>query len=180
MKNRHLFRITLTGLLAALTCAATLVRVPLPSATGYKNLGDCVVLLSGWLLGPIWGSLAGGLGSATADLLAGYGYYVPGTFVIKGASALIFALINRSLGKKIDKKASFLIGAAAGEAVMVAGYFGYSFLFLGKGIGAAASVPGNVIQGLIGIAAAFALSAALGKVKEIEKFRDKNNSSKST
>ncbi|MBQ9543953.1 MAG: ECF transporter S component [Clostridia bacterium] len=170
MKNKHLLTITLTGLLAALTCAATmLVRVP--SATGYKNLGDCVVLLSGWLLGPIWGFLAGGIGSGLADLLAGYGYYVPGTFIIKGATSLVFALLYASLKKKMNPHLSFIIAAAVGESVMVAGYFGYSFIFLGKGIGAAASVPGNVVQGLIGIAAAFLILLGLAKIKDIDKIK---------
>ena len=31
---------------------------------------------------------------------------------------------------------------------MVAGYFGYACLLLGKGIGAAASIPGNLVQGM--------------------------------
>ena len=169
MEKKHLMRLTAAGLLAALTCVATLVHVPF--LDGYKNLGDCVVLLSGWLIGPYLGGLAGGLGSALADLLLGYGYYVPGSFVIKGASALIFALVSRALGKKMNKKAAFLIGAAAGETFMVAGYFGYKYLILGKGIGAAASVPGNVAQGLIGIAAAFLLSLALERIKEVQRFR---------
>ncbi len=171
MEKKHLMRLTAAGLMAALTCVATMViRIPSPT-TGYKNLGDCVVLLSGWLLGPIWGAFAGGLGSALADLFAGYGYYVPGTFVIKGASALVFALIFRLLTKKINRQIAFVIAAVAAEAVMVAGYFGYAFIFLGKGIGAAASVPGNVVQGAVGIVAAAVLSLVLSRIKEVQRFR---------
>ena len=40
----------------ALTCVLTLaVKIPTPTK-GYLNLGDCAVLLSGWLLGPVWGA----------------------------------------------------------------------------------------------------------------------------
>lgn len=54
---------------------------------GFVNLGDCFVLLSGWLLGPWWGGAAGGIGSMLADLLLGYGHYAPGTLIIKGLMA---------------------------------------------------------------------------------------------
>ena len=63
------------GALAALSCAATMVlRIPSPTG-GYLNLGDAVVLLGAYLLGPAWGALAGGIGPALADLLAGYAAY---------------------------------------------------------------------------------------------------------
>ncbi len=63
--------VVLAAALAALACAATMV-VQIPSPTGgYLNLGDAVVLLGAYLLGPAWGALAGGIGPALADLLAG-------------------------------------------------------------------------------------------------------------
>ena len=41
-----------TGLFAALGCVATMVlQVPSPNG-GYMNLGDAVVILGAWLLGP--------------------------------------------------------------------------------------------------------------------------------
>ena len=40
---------------------------------------------------------------------------------------------------------------------MVAGYFGDAALLLGKGIGAAASIPGNLVQGAVGLVAGFLL-----------------------
>lgn len=51
---------------------------------GYVNIGDTVVLLSGVLFGPLTGLAAGGLGSALADLLLGYGFWAPWTLLIKG------------------------------------------------------------------------------------------------
>ena len=42
--------IVMASLLAALCCVATMI-IKIPSQLkGYLNLGDCVVLLSGWLL----------------------------------------------------------------------------------------------------------------------------------
>ena len=86
-------KLVVTALLMALTCVATMViQVPSPM-NGYVNLGDCIVLLSGWLLGPVWGFAAGGIGSALADLLSGYAHYIPGTLIIKGLMAVMAALI---------------------------------------------------------------------------------------
>ena len=44
---------------------------------------------------------------------------------------------------------------------MAAGYFGYACLLLGRGLAAAASIPGNLVQGVIGLAAGIAVYAAL-------------------
>ena len=81
-------KIVIAAMLAALTCIATMIiKIPSP-LKGYLNLGDCVVLLSGWLLSPLYGFLAAGLGSGLADLISGYGVYVPATFIIKGVMAI--------------------------------------------------------------------------------------------
>ena len=53
--------LVMTGLFAALGCAATMV-LQVPSLTGgYLNLGDAVVLLGAYLLGPVFGAAAGGV-----------------------------------------------------------------------------------------------------------------------
>ena len=82
-------RIVLAALLAALVyVATTIITIPSP-LKGYLNLGDCMVLLAGWMLPVGYGLLAAGLGSALADVGAGYFTYAPATFVIKGLMAVI-------------------------------------------------------------------------------------------
>ena len=62
MKHDKLTRLILAALFAALTCAATmLIHIPMPATNGYINLGDCVVLLSAFFLGPVYGMAAGGI-----------------------------------------------------------------------------------------------------------------------
>ena len=154
----HLRRLAAAALLTALTCVATMViRVPSPIG-GYVNLGDCIVLLSGWLLGPWWGFAAAGGGSALADFLSGYPHYVPGTLVVKGLMAVMAALLAGS--KRGITLRRGLSGLAA-EAWMIAGYFGYSALLLGKGLAALSSVPGNVVQAVAGLAAGLLLEHLL-------------------
>lgn len=169
MKHTDVKKLVLASLMAALTCMATMViEIPSP-ANGYVNLGDCIVLLSGWLLGPWYGAAAAGIGSMMADIFAGYAYYAPGTLVIKGLMGFLSAVLYRVLYKKLPKIAMVTSGLAA-EALMVAGYFVYAALFLGYGaMGAAASVPGNLVQGAFALVAAMALMAVLQRTKVKEK-----------
>ena len=142
MNHKKMMRMAQTGLLTALVCAATMViRIPTPNG-GYVNIGDALVLLSGWMLGPVYGLFAAGVGSALADLLWGYGTYVPGTLIIKGCMGLVAAW---TVGK------GRLLGGVAAEAIMVGGYFLYESTLLGYGMAAAASIPGNSIQGTVGL-----------------------------
>ncbi len=161
MKRTSIRKMVFAAFMAALVCVATMV-VEIPSPTnGYVNLGDCFVLLASWLLGPWYGAAAAGIGSMLTDLFMGYAYYAPGTLVIKGAMGLCSGLLYRMLRKAAPKGAMLLSGIAA-EIIMVLGYFVYAAFFLGYGIvGGAAGVPGNLVQAVVGLAAAFALMAAL-------------------
>ena len=89
-------------MLAALCCVATMIiKIPSP-LKGYLNLGDCIVLLSGFMLSPLYGFLAAGIGSALADVFSGYVVYAPATFLIKGLMALAAFGIYKALNKKIN------------------------------------------------------------------------------
>ena len=120
------------------------------------------MLLSGWLLGPWYGAAAAGIGSMLVDLLSGYGHYVPGTLIIKGVDALAAALIFRAMGRS---KTALLVSGTVGEIIMVVGYFFYASLILGKGLAAAASIPGNIVQGIAGVVIGMALAMVLQKTK---------------
>ena len=150
--------LVMASLLAALCCVATMViRIPSPTG-GYMNLGDTVVILSAYLLGPAWGAAASGLGSALADLFSGYTAYVPGTLVIKALMAACAAWIYLLMKKRA---AALPVAALAAEAIMVAGYWLYDALLAGSLIGAAAGIPSNLVQSALGIAASTVLTLAL-------------------
>ena len=162
MKDKHTRKLIFSALFAALCCAATMI-IKFPTAIGYVNAGDAVVLLGAFLLGPWWGALAAGLGSALADLLAGYAMYVPGTLLIKALMALAAGKLLNTLGLKKPVPAAVAAGCIA-EAIMVAGYFLYECFILGYGAAALGSVPFNLLQGVFGAAAGAALFAALCKM----------------
>jgi len=148
MNDAKIRKMVLAAMMAALVFVSTKI-IQIPSAGGYKHLGDGFVLLSGWLLGPVWGFAAAAIGSALTDLVSGYAYYVPGTFIIKGVEALVAAFIFTKLKKNIP---AMIVSGVVGGIIMVTGYFFYKWLLLGRGLTAAVdSLLGNVIQALIGI-----------------------------
>ena len=166
MKNNrnHLLKISTPAAMMALTCVLTLaVRIPSPTK-GYLNLGDCAVLFGGWLLGPVYGPIAGGVGSALADLFAGYPVYVPGTLVIKAGMAFLVALVPYGFRGNEGSRPGFgfVVSAVIAEAIMVAGYWLYEAVVIGEGFAAAfAGVSGNVVQGIAGAAGAYFLTGVL-------------------
>ena len=153
--------LAVSGILAALTCAATMVvRVPSPSG-GYMNLGDTLVLLSAWLLGPWYGAAAAGIGSALADLI-GYPLYAPATLLLTGGMAIIAGLLlRRGKGR--------LLPTLPAEALMIVGYWVFDGMLTGSLVGAAAGIPSNLVQAAFGIAAFWLLSAALGRSSAMQK-----------
>lgn len=171
VKRKPILLLVLAALCTALTTVATMViQIPSPMS-GYVNLGDCMVLLSAWLLGPFVGAAAAGVGSMLADVITGYAYYAPGTLVIKAAMALAAGLIFYAVAGKGARGARALAarlsGALVAEAIMVLGYFVYAGAILGNGLSAAASIPGNLVQAVFGLAAALILVQILEKAKAL-------------
>ena len=131
MKNRTqqniTQRIVIAALLAAVTCVVTMiVKIPSP-LKGYLNLGDWVVLIAGWMLSPMYGFLAAGLGSV---LVAFYGY----------------KLTHRKLG---NLPARIMSGTVA-EIVMILGYFLFEGILYGFGP-SVVNIPANAVQGVAGL-----------------------------
>lgn len=163
--------ISFAAVFAALVCVSTaFLAVPLP-VSGYFNLGDAFVLLSSWLLDPIYAIAAAGLGSMLADVIAGAPVYALGTLIIKALVAFVAGLLFRALTAKLKRKKLFFlcsaIAATAGELIMTGGYFLYESMFLGFGIGAAGNIPGNLLQGLCAVIASDAVFSALYPVKAV-------------
>jgi len=143
-------KIVTAAMLAAFVCVATMIlKIPSP-LKGYINLGDCAILLSGWLLSPLYGFLAAGIGSALADAFLGYVSYAPATFIIKGVMALIAYYGFNRLDRKIGNMPSRIISGIFSEAIMVLGYFVFEGLLYGF-LPSAVNIPANAVQGVVGL-----------------------------
>ena len=142
--------IALSALFTAIVCIATMIiKIPSP-LKGYVNLGDPVVLLSGWILPLPYGFLAAGLGSALADLFSGYIIYAPATFIIKGLMAIIAFYAFKGIGSKSNKIVARIISAILAEIVMVSGYYIFEGFMYGF-IPSAVNIVPNAVQGVAGI-----------------------------
>ena len=162
-KARSKLRITaLCGIFAALVFIGTQLRIP--TAIGYINLGDGVILIASYFIGPA-AFFPGAIGSALSDLIAGYPMYIAPTFIIKGLMGLVAALImTKAHGKKAGGFVIRLIACVAAELIMVAGYFVFEALYY-EVAAAVGSVLFNLFQAGIAIVLAIPLTYAI-RVKQ--------------
>ena len=148
--NTRTKKIVMAALMAALACVATMIiKIPSP-LKGYLNLGDCIVLVSGWMLSPTYGFLAAGLGSALADVFSGYVTYAPATFVIKGVMALVAFYGFKLLHNKLGDLPSRIVSGIVAEIIMILGYFVFEGFLYGF-IPSAVNIPANGVQGIAGL-----------------------------
>jgi len=161
-------KLIMTALFAALSCVGTMIiRIPTPGTSGYIHPGDAIVILSGILLGPVYGAFAGGIGSAMSDLLGGYFIYVPITFIVKGLVAFFaghaFRIVKK---KKYLRSIGVLIGGLIDIVLVVAGYGLYEAIVFGWAA-AIGSMPANFIQGIGGTIIALLLFPVLSAVPDM-------------
>ena len=175
MRTHKVRIMTITGMLTALVCVSTMmIRIPTPTK-GYINLGDCIVNIAAWLLGPLYGAFAAGAGSALSDLFAGYTVYVPATFIIKGLMALASWAVFTQLRKKKMSVPACIAAAVTAEVIMAAGYFAFEAFLYGSFAAAVPGISGNIIQGVGGIVGSVLIYEAVVKRVTVLSERDQFN-----
>lgn len=152
----------------ALCCVMTaLPKIPL--GLGYVHMGDMVVFLCAFLPGGWVGVAAAGLGSALADLLAGYPDFVLPTLIIKALMALSVYLIankDKPLGLRT------IAGMLVGSVVMIGGYLAYEVLRYGSAeVAFLSAITGNVLQAGFGIVASYLVLIPLTKTGLVKQYR---------
>ncbi|WP_035054043.1 ECF transporter S component [Carnobacterium pleistocenium] len=152
-------KIVTIALFMAMTIVMTIV-IRIPTFRGYINLGDMVLLFAALFLGKKAGFLIGGLGSALADIIVGYAFYAPITFVVKGLQGYICGWIFQKTGYHKPLLATIPAGLFMAFGYFVAESFMYGLA------GAAVSIPGNLLQGIVGALGAVLLEKSVGtKIK---------------
>ncbi len=159
-------KLALHAMFVALVAVGTMViRIPLPATRGFVNVGDTLIFVAALLLGPQAGLVAGGLGSALADVLSGYAHWAPWTLIIKGLEGFIVGYLgSRALQEEGNLKVRSILAMVVGAAWMVAGYFGAGTIMEGMAA-ALGSLPGNVAQGVASIVLASPLVLALNRLE---------------
>ena len=143
------------------------IKIPTIATQGYIHLGDSMIFLAAIMFGKKKGAIAGGLGSAMADLLLGYTHWILPTFIIK-------ALMGYGIGIIADQESNNLINLrniialVFGASWMVFGYFVAGGIMKGSFLVAASSVPANLVQGFVGALLFIPIGAALKRTKYFE------------
>lgn len=168
--NNKTQKLVLNALMIALVCIATMViHIPTPGTNGYVNIGDSVIFITSILFGPVPGMIAGGIGSALADILSGYSHWALFTLIIKGFEGYLVGVIvgnSSTIFKNIS--ATFI-----GTIIMVLGYLIAGAILEGSIYASMLSVPANSLQGLISMVIAIPLIYSLNKVNYIKSFKVK-------
>ena len=162
VKNRKktLRLIAFCGITAAFIFLGTQLRIP--TAIGYINLGDAVILIASYVIGPA-AFFPAAIGSSIADIIAGYPMYIIPTFVIKGLMGLVAGLIMRHPEHRPHIAKRIAAGVLA-ELIMVSGYFAVE-IYLYDFAAAAASIPFNIIQAAAALIIAVPVTYLLKNLK---------------
>lgn len=161
MKNLDTKTITKLSILVAITVLmTTIISIPIVGGNGYVNLGDMVIFVTAMLLNRKSAFIVGGLGSFLADMILGYGIYAPASFIIKGLEGFLAgSLLKSAIGKKYPLFATLVAGIW-----MAFGYYLFESILYGAK-GALASIPANLIQGVLGAVVSVVVYEALKKTK---------------
>lgn len=168
-KSNSALKTSLIAVLTALVVVFTIiVKVPTPTK-GYLNLCDLAICFIAFTFSPLTAFIAGGLGTAIADIISGYPQWAPISFIVHGVEGLVVALIVKRSAKDISNgvKVPFykiLLAMVLGIIIVAGGYFVLSAIFMSLGFAAAAAgIPGNLLQAGVGVVVGYALSRAVVK-----------------
>ncbi len=161
------FRIASLAILIAVTTIFTyLIRIPTAPTRGYLNLGDVAVFFTAITFGPFSALIAGGLGTALADIISGYAQWAPITFFAHGIQGFIVGLIIFAHRKNADNLRIGIVRlvlAFLGATIIMAGTYFVTGGFM-YGFGAAATeIPGNILQNVAGVLIGYPLALAVRK-----------------
>lgn len=183
-KSRQLLlKLCAAGMMTAIVFVGNYLRITMPIAVGGVTaftLANILCALSGILLGPWWGFLAAGLGSAIYDLtMPVYAAEAPITFFTKGMYGLAAGLVLHLIFVKLLKKPADSYGpqvvsaacAAVGYLLIysVKNYF-YNGMFIEGYTTAvqcwavvAAKIPATLVNGALAVIFSPVLGVALRK-----------------
>ena len=128
-KKNHLLNLTFTGLLAAVVFVGFCIsiRIPLPGAKAQIAFGNVFGILSGLLLGPVYGGAAAGIGGFVYDLVSGWADSAVITLITKFIMGFVAGWIAWAGKEQVLPSLRRTIVAA------VSGSFVYCLLYLGYG-----------------------------------------------
>ena len=161
------FDLIITSMLIALVFVATIllnIKLPITANGGLVHLGTAVLFISAILFGPKKGAIAGAVGMGLFDLVSGYALWAPFTFLTRGLQGYIVGKITWSNGRNGSSIALNLFATIISIPFMLGGYYICEAVIFSSWIIPAASIPGNIVQNVVGLCIAIPVSVVLKKI----------------
>ena len=174
--RKTLLILCMAAAMAALVALGSGIQIQIPSILGTSrfHLGNVMCALSGLLLGPWWGALAAGMGSAIFDLFDPLRIMeAPITFLTKGLYGVVAGAVYFKVFKGRSNYVNEAIASAAAAVSYIAVYMVKCFLYNGllvKGLSPDAAwiatlgkLPSSAFNGIVAVVFAPILGVALHK-----------------
>ncbi len=177
-KNRRaLTMLCMAAVMAALVAVGSKIpdiQIPSPLGTNRFHLGNVMCALSGLLLGPWWGGLASGVGSAIFDLFDPLRIMeAPITFLTKGlygvVSGAVYFKVFQGRSNYVSEAAASAAAAVSYIAVYLVKCFFYNGLLVkgldpaGAWVATLGKLPFSLFNGIVAVIFAPILGVALHK-----------------
>lgn len=187
-KNFTTKKIAIVALMIGLVYVGSLISFYIPVGIGTPtrlHLGNGFCLLSGLILGPIWGGFAAGVGSVFLDLTnPAYIAGAPITFIFKFLmGAVCGAIAMDKSGHGLNKRKN-LIGGILGQLTYIVLYIGKTFLSLNLLFGVpkegawatlATKLGSSVINAVFAVLISMALMLVINSRPEVRRQVDQIN-----
>ncbi|MFY0802608.1 ECF transporter S component [Peribacillus frigoritolerans] len=156
-----------TAMLIALVFLSTFflnIKLPIAANGGLVHLGTAMLFIASILFGPKKAALAGAIGMGLFDIVGGWTLWAPITIVARGLQGYIVGKIAWSKGRNGTSIAFNVIATIVSIPFMIAVYYIGEGILYGNWIAPLASIPGDLVQNILGIIVAVPVCVALKKV----------------
>ncbi|RDW16687.1 ECF transporter S component [Oceanobacillus chungangensis] len=157
----------ITSMLIALVFVSTVflnIRLPIAANGGLVHLGTAMLFIASILFGPKKGALAGAIGMGLFDMVGGWLLWAPITIVARGLQGYIVGRIAWLNGHNGSSIALNITATIVSVPFMIAVYYIGESILYGNWIAPLASIPGDLVQNVLGIIIAIPICVALKKI----------------
>jgi uncharacterized membrane protein len=161
------FELIVSAMCIALVFVATMmlnIKLPIAANGGLVHLGTAMLLIVSILFGPKTGAIAGALGMGLFDLVSGWTLWAPITFISRGLQGYIAGKVAWSKGYKGKHIAINILATIVSMPPMIAVYYIGEGILYSNWIQPMASIPGDLVQNILGLAISIPVCAFLKKI----------------